>query len=182
MTWNNVIVGGIAGITFSAIFFGGNLGLSFIAVPTLLLSATPSNLPAQANGANRVSPTSTPSERPATKLPHLARQWQYMYNIGKGAGPFFALLASGSWLYAALKLPAGSNPQQRLFVIAAVLSVAVIPFTLGVMKWTNDELMLRADAATRSEDDKRNAEAEKGTVKTYQTHDLIRWWAKLNFM
>jgi len=182
MPWNYVTVGGVVGITASSIFFGANLATSFVFVPTLLLSAAPPILPTQHNGESKSSPVSTSSERPATKAPHLARQWQFMYDVGKKAGPFFALTASGSWLYTALKLPAGLRPQQRLFAAASFLSVAILPFTLGVMKRTNDELIRRANAATRGEEDERDAKAEEGTVGTYQTHDLLRWWATLNFM
>jgi hypothetical protein len=178
----NVIFGGVLGLTSSAIFFGGNLGISFIAVPTLLLSSPSSGLPVPANAENRASPTSTSSEKPLTRPPHLARQWQSIYDIGKKAGPFFALLASGSWLYAAQQLPAGWRSQQRLLIAAAGLSVAIVPFTFGAMKRTNDELSRRANAAEKGEEEDGKSEARIGTVEGYQTHDLLRWWAQLNLL
>ncbi|OAP58501.1 hypothetical protein AYL99_07591 [Fonsecaea erecta] len=179
---NTIILGTALGITSSAMFFGANLGVSFLTVPILLLPSPPSALPAPANSDNRASPTSTSAQRPATKFPHLARQWQVAYNIGKKAGPFFALLASGNWLYTARKLPTEAKLQQRLLLAATVLSVSIMPFTLGIMKRTNDELHRRADAATRGEEEDSKADAQKGTVEKYETHDLLRWWAKLNFM
>ncbi|KAJ9611591.1 hypothetical protein H2200_004775 [Cladophialophora chaetospira] len=182
MTGNGLIVGGVVGVTASSIFFGANLGMSFVFIPTILLPGPASTLPAQASGENRASQTSNSTQRPATKPEHLARQWLATYDIGKKAGPFFALTATGSWLYTALTLPAGLGTQQRLLAAASFLSVSIVPFTFTVMKRTNDELMRRADSATKGEEDKRNAGAEKGTVETYQTHDLLWRWAKLNFM
>ncbi len=163
---DGVLLGSVVGLTSSAIFFGANLGITFIAVPVLLLPAA----------------ASTSSGIPATKPPHLARQWQALYDIGKKAGPFFALLATGSWLFAARQMPTGLESQQRLLVAAAGLSIAVVPFTSGVMKWTNDELTRRASVATRGEEGETKAGAKKDTVEAYQTRDLLRWWAKLNLM
>ncbi|ETI25073.1 hypothetical protein G647_04444 [Cladophialophora carrionii CBS 160.54] len=181
-TPRNVILGSVLGVTSSAVFFGANLGISFIAVPTLLLSSPSSGLPVPANAENRASPTSTSSEKPWTRPSHLARQWHSIYDIGKKAGPFFALLASGCWLHAARRLSAESRSQQRLLVAAAGLSVAVVPFTFVVMKRTNDELTRRATAAAKGEEEDAKADARTGTVEASQTHDLIRWWAQLNLL
>ena len=92
-----------------------------------------------------------------------------------------ALASSLAFLYAIRKLPPGSKIQQRLFLVAAGLSVAIMPFTLGVMKRTNDELHRRADEA-RDEISEAKIDAKKGSIESYPTHDLIRWWAKLNIM
>jgi len=105
-----------------------------------------------------------------------------MFDLGKKGAPFLALLASGSWIYTARQLPAGLKRQQRLLLIAAGLSVAIVPFTFGVMKWTNNELIRRANAATEGEGDDGRSGAQKGTVESYQTHDLLRWWSQLNMM
>ncbi|EXJ73444.1 uncharacterized protein A1O5_03204, partial [Cladophialophora psammophila CBS 110553] len=155
---------------------GANLSISFLTVPALLLPS-PSALPAPANSENTASPTSVSSQRPATKSPHLARQWQYAYNIGKKPGPFFALLASGNWLYTVNHLPAEAKLRHRLLLAATGLSTAVIPFTFGVMKRTNDELHRRANAATRDEEEGFKVEAPRGTVESCETHHLIQWWA-----
>ena len=131
MIGNHVFVGGVVGLTASSIFFGANLGMSFIFIPTLLLAAPPSASQAQLNGENTASLNSSSSERPAANPSHLARQWLAMYDIGKKAGPFFALLATGSWLYTALQVPAGFRTQQRLFAAASFLSIAILPFTFA---------------------------------------------------
>ena len=160
---NSVLLGSALGIASSAMFFGGNLAISFITVPTLLLP----------------SPSST---RTPTKSPHLARQWKNTYDLGKKAGPFFALTASGCWLYTVRNLPAGAGLQQRLLVAAAGLSMSVVPFTFGVMNRTNNELDRRAGVATKGGSEDTKSDAQKGTVESYETHDLLRWWAQLNMM
>jgi len=177
-----VSVAGMLGVTFSALFVGANLGISYIAVPALLLPSPPSALPSPANAHNAASPTSTSSEKPATKPPHLARQWQDIFRMGSKAGPVAALLSSASFLYAFRRLPSGARLQQRLFIAAATSSLAIVPFTFGVMKRTNDELHRRANAATRGEEEESKAEAKEGSVESYQTPDLVRWWASLNFL
>ena len=169
------------GITSSALFVGANLCLSYIAVPALLLPSPPTPLPPPAHAQNAQSPTSTSSKKPATGSLHLARQWQEVYRIGSKAGPVAALGSSAAFLYAIRGLPSGSKIQQRLFLAAAGLSVAIMPFTFGVMKRTNDELHRRAKAAS-DEDAEDGVAAKKASVESYQTHDLVRWWAKLNLM
>jgi len=163
-------------------FFGGNLVMSFVTVPALLLQSPSSPLPAPANSENKSSPTSTSTAKAVTSASHLARQWQHVYDLGSKGGPFFALVACGSWLYTARRLPPGANLKQRLLLAAAGLSMSIVPFTFTAMKRTNGELHRRAGAATKGEDDETNTDAPAGSVETYQTQDLLRWWAQLNMM
>ncbi|EXJ94663.1 hypothetical protein A1O1_03060 [Capronia coronata CBS 617.96] len=179
-SFNYTTVAGTLGLTFSAIFLGANLGISYITVPTLLLSSPPSPLPPPANAPNAASLTSAASEKPVTKASHLARQWQHVYNIGKKAGPVAALLASASFLFAFRNLPVAATRQRRLFLAATGLCLSIVPFTFTAMKCTNGELTRRATAATRGEEDDAKFDARAGTVESYQTHDLLNWWATLN--
>ena len=65
-----------------------------------------------------------------------------------------------------------------LFLVAAALNISIVPFTLGVMAKTNNELIRRANAATAGLD---ASPKEKGTgVEKYQTPELVRWWGDLN--
>lgn len=175
-----MILASTLGIASSAMFVGANLGISYISVPALLLPLPPTPLPSPANAHNTSSPTVTSVEKPATKPSHLARQWQDMYKKGARAGPAASFLSSGCWLFAIRQLPAGARLEQRLLLVAAGLSLAIVPFTLGVMKRTNGELLRRAEAATRGEEENSKADAQKGTVESYPIHDLLRWWATLN--
>jgi hypothetical protein len=69
-----------------------------------------------------------------------------------------------------------------MFVAAAVLSMAIMPFTLTVMKRTNGELHRRALAAMQGKEEEAKAYAEKEGVESYQTNDLLRWWSTLNIL
>lgn len=91
-----------------------------------------------------------------------------------------ALVSCVSYLYAARKLLPTAKLQYRLFLAAASLSIAIIPFTFGFMKRTNDELQRRANAATIGDEGGAFEHARKGTVESYQTHDLMLWWSRLN--
>ena len=172
----------IVGITSSTIFFGGNLAVSFMLVPALLLSSPQSPLPAPTNSTNASSPTVTSSPKPVTKASHLARQWQATYDRGAIGGPILALLTAGSWLYTVRRLPAGAKFQQKLLLAASALSLTVLPFTLTVMKRTNGELSRRAKASEDSDEAVVNSQPNGGTVESYQTLDLLQWWSQLNFM
>lgn len=182
MAWNSTrtTVAGALGIAFSSIFLGANLGISYISVPTLLLPSPPSPLPAPANAPNAASPTTTSLETPATKPSHLSRQWQHVYDIGKKAGPVAALLASASFLHAFRSLPVAATRQRRLFLAAAGLCLTIVPFTFTAMRRTNNELGRRANLANKGEEEDARSEAKGGTVESYQTHDLLNWWATLN--
>lgn len=179
-----VKVGGTLGITFSAFFVGSAVTVAYLGVPTILLQAPTLPLPPPVNAPNAASPTSVSSEKPVAKPQHLARQWQNMYDVGKPLGMMSAVLGTGSFLYAMRHLPSGSRLQQRLLLVAATLTMGILPYTLTVMSRTNNELHRRADAATRGEDEESLAktDAKAGTVESYQTHDLIRWWAKLHIV
>lgn len=170
------------GLAFCGAFVGGNLAISHIAVPTLLLPSPLSALPAPANSENRKSPTATFSPRPVTKASHLARQWQNIFDIGSKAGPVAALLSSGSFLYAFRELPSSATFQRMLLVTAAGLVVSIVPFTFIVMSRTNNELRRRVSAASRDEEAGPLMDKQKGSVETYQTHDLVKWWASMNTM
>jgi len=156
--------------------------MTYVTVPILLLPSPPSLLPSPANAPNDASPTSTSSKKPATPSSHVARQWQQAYSLGSRGGPFVALISCASYLYAARKLLPAARLPRRLFLAAAALSVAIVPFTFGFMKRTNDELHRRANAATSGDDGEANSEAREGAVESYNIHDLVVWWSRLNVM
>ena len=173
---------GTLGIGFSAIFVGANMAITYITVPVLLLPSASSPLPSPANAANEDSPTSTQSKKPVSKPSHLAQQWAALYSLGSKGGPVAAILASGSYIYAARKLVKASSFRGRLLYTAAALSLAIVPFTFGFMKRTNDELHRRAHAADQGEEADAKVGAKSGSVEGYQTPELMRWWSVLNIM
>jgi len=67
-------------------------------------------------------------------------------------------------------------------VIAAGLVVSIAPFTFIVMSRTNNELRRRASAASNDEDAGPLMDKQKGSVETYPTNDLVKWWSSLNTM
>ena len=79
-------------------------------------------------------------------------------------------------MIAAFSIPDNLKTQRTLYVTAALLSVAVAPFTRLVMKGTDDELHLRANAAT---EDNESTEEEGKMGEAYQTGGLMKYWSGL---
>jgi hypothetical protein len=157
-------------------FAGSNYALSAIAMPSLLL-------PAPRPGTYRPSASLVTSEtrdeqneKPGTTPAHLARQWQKLHQLGQFSLPLTAVGSASAYLFAALSIPETMRQQRSLYVIAAVLSVAVAPFTRLVMKSTDDELLLRANAAT---EDNEATEEEGKMGEGYQTGGLMKYWSGL---
>jgi len=163
------------GIASSAFSDGIIFGISYLAIPTLLLEPPKSSK--DNNPSNSVAP-STPSTRPS----HLARQWAKVFAIGSKAGPAFGIGSAASFLYTWSLLQPQRVVQRRLYLAAAISAVAIVPFTLVFMSRVNNELHRRAQAAEQDSDDESGPTeyAVEGTVESYRTHDLIRYWASLN--
>lgn len=79
-------------------------------------------------------------------------------------------------MIAGFSIPDSLKTQRTLYITAAILSVSVAPFTRLVMKGTDDELHLRADAAT---EDNESTEEEGKMGEGYQTQGLMKYWGGL---
>ncbi|OCK80119.1 DUF1772-domain-containing protein [Lepidopterella palustris CBS 459.81] len=108
----------------------------------------------------------------------IAKQWQTAYEIGKSTAPFVALTAGLTWSYLATQGSMSTASKQpllfnsnafALYSASAVLVTAIVPFTLIVMKPTNDKLHAKADAS------------EESKAETDETVDeLMNKWYWLN--
>ena len=76
LTGRLAISTGIA-LTCSTMFVGGNAVITYLTLPSLLLSPP----------SRGTSEASSNSSQPATHSDHLARQWQSVYDLGKKVGP-----------------------------------------------------------------------------------------------
>ncbi|TPX17147.1 uncharacterized protein E0L32_003265 [Thyridium curvatum] len=128
------------GIVASAWISGSIAGLSLMAVPGMAAGLVPAQ--------------------------ELARQWEAMFNIGKNLGPGMALFTLLPYSYAAYQRSAG-NRDWRSYAVACGLTLAIVPYTLILMRPTNNQLLAAAAGATRSLGD----EAVK---------DLLGKWKLLN--
>ena len=175
---SKTLVATALGITFSAMFTGGGLALTNIALPALLLPAagTPLLAPAPA----------TKSTKPATTATHLARQWQTVFNAGMVMMGALAGTSALSFLYCLSIIPQTARTRQYYYIAAAVLAAMPGPFTWWVMKYTNSELHRRA---TRAEEEGIGdvtypdlVEGMQGGVEGYKIEELVTWWGQLNLM
>lgn len=117
-------------------------------------------------------------ETPTTET---AKLWQGMYNVGKSSAPPMAILSAGifgylayqgehrDWRYrASADFPHRSAPTRdlaQLYSATAVLLPLIAPYTLTLMKSTNNALHVAAD---------------KGTTDTARIRELLNTWWKLN--
>ena len=155
-------------------FVGVSWGLTYIALPALLVSAPKPSAP-------NAKPSS--SLQPLTTSDHLARQYQRIFDVGAAVGPVVGALSAASFIYASRMLPANATVPKSLFIAAAVLNVAVAPFTAIAMRRTNNELQRRSREASAGKDESLSRkDAKAGTVESYKTPELIEWWGVLNAM
>ena len=158
----------LVGITLSSMFVGANLAVSYLAVPSLLLPSTPQS-------------ATTSSTKAATSAPHLASQWRYIYDYAMPVAIAGSATSSASFIYAALQLRGSHSTQRNLLFAAASMAIFVVPYTLALMKPTNDVLMERAKrgdtAGKAGEGDISRAQGISG----YRTDELVNRWAMLNY-
>ncbi|KAH0255972.1 DUF1772-domain-containing protein, partial [Aureobasidium melanogenum] len=149
------IVAKIIGITSAAWLSGNISALSLISIPAV------------ANIKNDSSLSNA----------HAVRIWQQNYQRGATQNPPIALGASASLGYLAWSLRnlrtatvVGLRPS-ALFAIAAVSTIAIVPFTIVLMRPTNNELL---GLAARAQKD------ETSVAETKDVEGLLERWTALN--
>lgn len=152
-----------ASIFISAAAAGGSLGLSTFLVPRLL--EAPTGL--------------------------MLRQWGRTYQAGKIVFPGAAGTAAAAFAYVYFKTANASSPHSlevtasSLPLVAAGLCLAIVPYTILILRPTNKELLSKAALA---EQDVRVSKAERaagaGTVYTAQEEasakQLVDRWGTLS--
>ncbi|KAJ5157232.1 uncharacterized protein N7482_008332, partial [Penicillium canariense] len=170
---------GTLGCSFAA---GGVMTISIMGIPSLALPA-------------RHPPGATlpAGERPGTPVAHLTHQWLAVYERGKRIYPAISIVASlanGYLAWALRGTPAPASIGQSwtsLYVTAAVATLGILPWTVAVMKSTNDRLRVHA-----TRDDAALAEGTQGMVfsttekarrakEDDEVPGLLWKWAELNF-
>ena len=163
-----------ASLALTGSFVGVSWSLTYIALPALLVSAPKPSAP----NAKPIS-----SLQPLTTSDHLSRQYQRIFDVGAAVGPVVGGLSAASFIYASRLLPASATVPKSLIIAAAVLNVAVAPFTKTIMARSNNELQRRSMEASAGKDESLGRkDAKAGTVESYNTPELIEWWGVLNAM
>ncbi|KAH6651032.1 hypothetical protein F5144DRAFT_558180 [Chaetomium tenue] len=88
--------------------------------------------------------------------PLMLQQWRRTYSRGHAIIPTAALAASAGYLYLGL----GSGLGSRLYLVAAGLTVGIVPYTVAVMQVTNGRLMELGERV-RVREEKREREEEE---------------------
>lgn len=179
------LVASILGITFSALFSGGNFSNSLMGFPALLLPPLSSSQSSQQQTATTNPP------RPLTPYRDLSRQWQHFFDIAKYAFPRIALASGVFYGVAAYYSP---TPARPYFWGATATVLAIFPFT-GFLMPTNFKLMALAAEANAGSSGSgsgggngRGGEkagghgtgASEDEARWEEVPELMRWWAQLN--
>ena len=103
-----------------------------------------------------------------------------MYNQGKTRIGPLALIPSLTYLYLAYNEHAAAFPAQgkaKAYAVAGALAAGIMPYTLLIMKSTNDKLMAKAaEMKTLKETD----EVVEVGLGAETAHSLLDIWALLN--
>ncbi|OJJ47678.1 hypothetical protein ASPZODRAFT_131230 [Penicilliopsis zonata CBS 506.65] len=160
------------GIIGSALASGGIFSFSFFTVPALVLPAR--------NPETPLTPLTEPT--PGSSLPHITHQWLACYNMGKSTLPFLAGTSAAAYAYLAWALRDQSDFASGSYLIAAVASAGIIPYTLLVMGRTNARLEAHA---TRDDPGHIRVEEKQALLGRREAEDrevpaLLVKWSALN--
>lgn len=133
----------MAGILGAGWASGGIAALSLVTIPALLTSSLPG--------------------------PVLARQWASVYNKGKALMPVVAGLSLVAFGFASYQSRQYGN-RWKQYASAAGLTIAIVPFTLGLMSGVNGQLMSQAAGAVGAAD----------ATTAHDTLELLKKWSTLN--
>jgi len=119
--------------------------------------------------------------------PLLARQWRLAYKRGAAIAPPLALLASAAYTYLAYTLsnaPLSINhPRGEWYAFAAVATVGVVPWTVGVMRDVDGKLMERAEGeGVRRKVDAGEVEVEVEGEGEEGARSLLDRWGTMNLV
>ncbi|PGH16073.1 hypothetical protein AJ79_02053 [Helicocarpus griseus UAMH5409] len=141
-----------------AAWLSGNIAAYSVNVtPSLLTSAQESNLPS----------------------PVLAKLWRNVYEKGKTQNPPIAIATAAAFFYLSWSVRSGTllfreaaENAATLYCTAGLLTLGIVPYTIAMMKTTNNALNEKAKAVQSEPAVKVGAGDE--------TEELVRKWTALN--
>lgn len=112
----------------------------------------------------------------------LALQWRKMYSQGAKTAPPLALtscLANSYLAYTLRNSPVNpAHPRSTLYAAASAITIAIVPWTLVVMRNVNGKLMGKAAEVEK----RRGVKGKAVDVKVDGVHGLVGWWSWVNLM
>jgi len=130
---------------------GSTICISYIYIPSILLSPTPLIL----------------------------RQWKKSFDVAKFTQPALAVISSISYGYLAYQMQGTlDQPRAEMYGLAAVANMALFPWTMIIMMPTNKKLFRKFDDAQAMRE--KEEATEVGLPKGESTKELIDWWGTMN--
>jgi hypothetical protein len=104
-------------------------------------------------------------------------QWQRTYTLGASTMPFTGLISAAAYFWLGLRAPGIGSFRARMYIAAGALTAGIVPFTVLVMRGTNERLKaLRERVGV-------DAKVGEGGVVAEQERSakgLVDWWGVLN--
>ncbi|KAJ5612505.1 hypothetical protein N7510_005699 [Penicillium lagena] len=106
----------------------------------------------------------------------LVKQWRNFFEAGKAQNPPIAAATASAFFYLAWSVRSGAPLFRRsaprssmLYSTAAILTLGIVPFTVAVMKHTNEELLAKA-----------KGDPQLSQHADFEVQSLISKWITLN--
>jgi hypothetical protein len=111
--------------------------------------------------------------------PTMLTQWQRTYTLGASTMPFTGLISAAAYFWLGLRagISGVGGFRGRMYVVAGALTVGIVPFTVLVMRGTNEKLKVLRERFGL------DAKGEQGEVVAEEERSakgLVDWWGVLN--
>lgn len=115
-----------------------------------------------------------------TRSPQLFHQWARMYHYGHQVLPGMAICTFILYICASLRSYRAEKPKPwGILLLAGLVTVSIIPFTLLVMKPTNDRLF-HLESITRTLRTGDDTEVDVMDIK--EAEGLVAYWALMHLI
>ncbi|EOA85726.1 uncharacterized protein SETTUDRAFT_169632 [Exserohilum turcica Et28A] len=141
-----------AAVIVGSFLSGFMVSLSIIAIPVLVETKTDAN--------------------------QLFHQWTRVYHYGNQLIPGIAIGTFLLYTFACFQRRTAERPKSwRLLALAGLVTVSIIPFTLLIMKPTNDKLF-HLESVTRTAKPAEHAGVK--AIELKEAEELVVWWASMH--
>jgi Domain of unknown function (DUF1772) len=183
----------ILGLISNTVFAVGSLTLTHFPIQIILLPSPEKHALLSAKRSYFLTPLAPkygPGQRhalPAASTAMLLRTWVYVFLKGARAFPSFAVSAGVCYVFCARAVPGrimaldSDGGRKALYILAAVLSLAIFPFTQTVLRNTNEKLYEKVEARMAMERVNGAAVEEKeDEEEKREIAGLIAEWGRWN--
>ncbi|KAL2129519.1 hypothetical protein VTI74DRAFT_7647 [Chaetomium olivicolor] len=105
-------------------------------------------------------------------------QWLHTYALGAATMPLAAAATTAGYIFLGLRTPGISLFRSRMYLAAGALTVGIVPYTVLVMRGTNNRLRALEERASAKTVELPAPEVRAEEERTAK--GLVDWWGVLN--